>query len=288
MNGVALWRRLADFPAAPPPAFPAAADPAQPDPAMVEELAYRDRLARATEASATCWFDVPGGRPVLAPIERAGITRLVESISGSTAGDKIDAMIETMAHAPDGDVVEIGAWRGRSAALLVLLARHWNIGKVLCVDPWLAAACDQGSEPAGRPAAPERMDADWAHRIFQINLAPIAGGALNFIRAPSSVAAQAYVPGLVVETEAFGRTAYEGAIAYLHVDGNHAYEQALIDARAWTPHVKPGGWIVFDDYARPSGDGPRRVGDEFLVAEAHRISLSFVIGAALFVRLKTA
>lgn len=269
MNGVALWRKTLSAVAA------------DPDPAVIEELAYRDRLARATEAAATCWFDVPGGRPVLTPIARAGITRLVETISGSTAGDKIDAIIETMAHAPDGDVVEIGAWRGRSAALLVLLARHWNIGRVLCIDSWLTGACD----PA--PDASERMDADWAHRIFQINLAPIAGGALNFIRASSAEAALAYAPGLVVESEAFGATTYEGAIAYLHIDGNHTYAQALLDARAWIPHVKPGGWIVFDDYARPYSDGPRQAGDEFLVAEAARISLSLVIGAALFVRLKS-
>src|SRR5206468_7717318 len=101
MNGVALWRRRADPSAAvaiPAPVRPA---PAIADPAMIEELAYRDRLARATEASATCWFDVAGGRAVLPPIERAGMIRLVETICGSTAGDKIDAIIETMAHAPD-------------------------------------------------------------------------------------------------------------------------------------------------------------------------------------------
>jgi hypothetical protein len=155
---------------------------------------------------------------------------------------------------------------------------------VLCVDPWQSGALDDGVEAE----AGARMDADWAHRIFEMNLAPIAGGALNYLREPSGEAVRRYVPGLVVESETFGRTAYEGSIGYLHIDGNHAYEHALIDARAWTPHVKPGGWIVFDDYVWSLGDGPRRVGDAFLADEAHRISLSFVIGTALFVRLKSA
>ena len=255
-----------------------------PNPLKKIELAYRDRLHEATEASAAAWFDLPGGRPPLTPIARAGVLRLVETISGMTDGDKIDAIIEAMGHAPDGDLVEIGSWWGRSAAVLVLLARYWGIGKLLCVDPWHEAYLDQGVEILDRASA--RMDNDFAHAIFQINLAPIAGGALNFIRGPSSEAARRYGPGLALESETFGRTEYEGRIAFLHIDGNHTYENAKADALAWTPHVKPGGWIVFDDYVWAFGDGPRRVGDEFLASEAERIALSFVIGTALFVKLK--
>jgi hypothetical protein len=252
--------------------------------ARKEEQAYRDLLRRATEASAECWFNLSGGRPQLTPIERAGVLRLVDTVSGMTDGDKIDAVIEAMAYAPTGDIVEIGSWWGRSAALMTILARRWAIGHVLCIDPWRNENLDQGVDVVDRASA--RQDADLAHHIFQVNLSPIANGALNFIRAPSTEAAQRYKPGLVVESETFGVTTYEGGIALLHIDGNHTYEQAAADARAWTPHVKPGGWIVFDDYVWVFGDGPRRVGDEYLAREAHRIELSFVIGTALFVRLK--
>jgi hypothetical protein len=255
-----------------------------PNPLKKTEGRYRDLLRGATEACAVDWFGLAGGRPPLTPIARAGLLRLVDTISGMTDGDKIDAVIEAMSHAPDGDLVEIGSWWGRSAALLVLLARHWNIGKVLCVDPWHEAFLDQGVEILDRASA--RMDNDFAHSIFQVNLAPIAGGALNFIRGPSVEAARRYGPGLVLDSETFGRTAYEGRIAVLHIDGNHTYENAKADALAWTPHVKPGGWIIFDDYVWAFGDGPKRVGDEFLTAEGERIELSFVIGTALFVKLK--
>jgi hypothetical protein len=255
-----------------------------PNPLKKIELSYRDLLNDATEACAASWFDMEGGRPPLTPIARAGLLRLVATVSGMTDDDKIDAVIEAMAHAPTGDVVEIGSWWGRSAALLVLLARNWNIGKLLCIDPWHEAFLDQGVDILDRASA--RMDNDFAHSIFQMNLAPLAGGALNFIRAPSAEAALRYGPGLVVQSETFGRAEYEGRIAFLHIDGNHTYENAKADALAWTPHVKPGGWIVFDDYVWAFGDGPKRVGDEFLAAEADRVDLSFVIGTALFVKLK--
>jgi hypothetical protein len=41
-----------------------------------------------------------------------------------------------------------------------------------------------------------------------------------------------------------------------------------------------------DDYDWDWGDGPRRVTDEFLAAEAARIRLSFVRGGAMFIQLR--
>ena len=133
--------------------------------------------------------------------------------------------------------------------------------------------------------ASARIDAEAAFRIFQINLAPLAGGRLNYLRAPSTEAARAYRSGLTVRTETFGTTTYEGRISLLHIDGNHAYESVAADAEAWVPKVKPGGWIVFDDYVWAFGDGPRRVGDAWLQRLGDKVALSFVIGTALFVKL---
>lgn len=45
------------------------------------------------------------------------------------------------------------------------------------------------------------------------------------------------------------------------------------------------GWIVLDDYTWSIGDGPRRVGDEFLRSDNIRICTSFVMGGALFIQL---
>jgi len=252
------------------------------NPMMKSEQRYRDLLARSASDYDGAAF-AQARRAALSAIERAGILRLVDTIPGMTDGDKIDALFEVMRRAPDGDIVEIGSWWGRSAALLVLLARRHGLGPVLCVDPWRSENLPQGVDVLD--AASARMDADEALRIFQINLSPLAGGRLNYIRAPSTEAARAYGPGISVETEVFGRTDYAGEIAVVHIDGNHAYENVAADAEAWTPYVKPGGWIVFDDYVWAFGDGPRRVGDAWLARNADRIDLSFVTGTALFIRL---
>lgn len=37
-------------------------------------------------------------------------------------------------------------------------------------------------------------------------------------------------------------------IDFLFIDADHTYEGARADLRAWLPHVKPGGIVVFHDY----------------------------------------
>ncbi len=245
---------------------------------------YRKRLEDARMAEGQDWFRLEFGRPRISAIHRAGLVRLVENVPGMTDLDKIEALIEVMRHAPKGDIVEIGSWWGRSAALLLLLGRLYGVGPVLCIDPWAAENWVQGV-PVLDGAIPT-VDPDSMVRIFEANLAPLAMGDLNYIRAPSGKAFSLYTPGFQTQTETFGATRYEGSIALLHIDGNHAYEAVDLDARLWIPKVRAGGWILFDDYLWPFGDGPRRVGDAFLDTDAARIEMSFVMGKTLFVKLK--
>lgn len=250
-----------------------------------KERAYRN-LRQAAEAQKTDdWFAASPlpAKPRLSPIQAAGLTRLVDTIPGMCDGDKIAVVMEIMRYAPSGDIVEIGSWWGRSAALFNWLGRHYGVGPMLCVDPWSSAELPQGVAVLDRASA--SMDTDEALAIFQINLGPLARGDLNFIRARSTDAAADYGPGLEVTTATFGRVAYEGQIAVLHIDGNHAYDSVRGDAAAWIPHVKPGGWIIFDDYVWAFGDGPKQVGDAFLESDGRRIAFSFVMGTALFVQL---
>lgn len=223
-------------------------------------------------------------RPALPPLELAGLMRLTETISGMSSVEKMLAVIDIVACAPKGDIVEIGSWWGKSAAMFCLLSKRWDIGPVLCCDPWSVETLAQGD--ALLDAASGVGDMDEALRIFQINLAPLADGRLNFLRGASASGAATYRPGLTVDTPTFGKVAYEGAISVLHIDGNHAYDYVEEDSRLWTPHVKPGGWIIFDDYFWVFGDGPRRVGDAYVRDNADRIQTSFAAGKALFVQLK--
>jgi hypothetical protein len=249
------------------------------------EKTYRALQARIAVTGRTPFY-APAlpPKPDLSDIVRAGLFRQAETISGMSSEEKLLALVDILRCAPAGDIVEIGTWWGKSAAVFVMLAHRFDTGSVLCVDPWASEALSQGD--AILDAASALADMDAAFRIFQINLAPLALGRLNYIRATSAGAAARYGPGLEVRTETFGSVRYSGAIAVLHIDGNHTLEHAEEDMRLWTPHVAPGGWIIFDDYFWVFGDGPKQVGDAFLDREAARIQFSFVAGKALFVQLK--
>ncbi len=249
---------------------------------MREYEALHQRAARI--ANAEDWFMEPL-RPRLSGAKLAGTLRLVDTIGGMTDHDKIAALIEVFRCAPQGDIVEIGSWWGRSAALMLQLSKHYDIGNVLCIDPWTSdrATIDQGVDALDRSSA--RVDWDDACAIFQCNLAPLADGRLNVYRGISADAAKHYRPGAVIRSETFGETRYSGQIAVLHIDGNHAFEHAETDARLWTPLMAPGGIVIFDDYVWAFGDGPKRVGDAYIAANADRIAFSFVMGTALFVKL---
>jgi hypothetical protein len=248
------------------------------------EQGYRDLQAGFAQVRPLTFDPAIPPRPALPPLELAGLMRLTETISGMSSVEKMLAVIDVVACAPKGDIVEIGSWWGKSAAMFCLLAKRWDIGSVLCCDPWSVEALAQGD--ALLDAASAAGDMDEALKIFQINLAPLADGRLNYLRAASADGAAQYRPGLAVETPTFGRVAYEGQISVLHIDGNHSFENADEDARLWTPHVKPGGWIIFDDYFWVFGDGPRRVGDAYVRDNADRVQTSFAAGKALFVQLK--
>lgn len=248
------------------------------------ERAYQALRARMAADKPPIFQPAFPGKPPLTLLEKAGLIRLMNTIPGMCAEEKALAVIEVMRHAPLGDVVEIGSWWGRSAALLVWLAGRYEVGKVLCVDPWLSVDLSQGDPLVDKASA--ELDTEEALRMFEINLAPLAAARLNYVRARSEDAAALYRPGLVVQTEAFGETGYQGSISVLHIDGNHAEAQAALDARVWTPHVAPGGWIIFDDYEWAFGDGPRKVADAFVERYAAAIAAKFQAGPTLFLQLR--
>jgi len=250
------------------------------------ERAYQALRARMAADTPPIFQPAFPGKPPLSLLEKAGLIRLMNTIPGMCAEEKALAVIEVMRHAPAGDVVEIGSWWGRSAAVFAWLAGRYEVGKVLCVDPWISEALAQGDTLVDKASA--GLDTEEALRMFEINLAPLAGGRLNYVRARSEEAAARYRPGLVVRTEAFGETRYQGSIAVLHIDGNHAEAQAALDARVWTPHVAPGGWIIFDDYEWAFGDGPRKVADAFVQRNAASIAAMFQAGPTLFLQLRDA
>jgi cephalosporin hydroxylase len=221
--------------------------------------------------------------PELAEIQLAATVRYADIIPGMCDDDKFRAMLEMARYTVPGDIVEIGSWWGKSAFILAALSRSFDIGKLLCVDPWKNENLVQGLEIVDSGSA--QVDADEALQVFQIGLIPFNANSINYLRMPSANAAVHFAGHKSISSAEFGTTEYSGKISVLHIDGNHVYEAVKADVEGWGKLVIEGGWIVFDDYFWPWGDGPKRVGDEFLENNRARIATAFVMGTALFIQL---
>lgn len=223
-------------------------------------------------------------QPPLPLLSIAALFRHADVIPGMCDQDKIHALYEIFRFAPAGDIVEIGSWWGKSAFVLNYLSNCYDIGKLLCVDPWSNKNLVQNDDK--RLVDQVNLNTEEAFDLFQINLIPYSNRRLNFLRLPSTSAASIYRSSSIIKTSTFGETHYHGKISILHIDGNHAYENVRDDIEAWSELVLPGGWIVLDDYVWPYGKGPEAAGNEYLARNHDRLETSFVMGSALFMQLK--
>ncbi|MDP3438266.1 MAG: class I SAM-dependent methyltransferase, partial [Azonexus sp.] len=230
--------------------------------------------------------DLPAKLP-LAEIELAALFRHTDLIPGMCDHEKLCALYEIARHSTQGDVVEIGSWWGKSAFILARLSRCYAIGNLLCIDPWSSEHLIQNDGNGLVDSVSVQMNTEEALNVFLMNLIPYSFNHVNYLRMPSAVGVKHYRDHLSATSAAFGSTNYLGRISILHIDGNHSYASAKADVVFWHGFVIEGGWIVIDDYIWPYGDGPKRVGDEFLAENYENIVVAFVIGSALFIQLKT-
>lgn len=223
--------------------------------------------------------------PALGIEAAAALLRQAHAVPGMCDDAKLWALAAIARHAPEGDLVEIGSWWGKSAVVLAWLAARHGIGSLLCVDPWSAEGTRQSR--GDLDAVSDALDHEEAARIFRVNLLGLGMQGVNYLRMPSVQGAARYRADPLVRSEAFGETRYAGAIALLHIDGNHAYAHVVADVESWLPMLRDGGWLVLDDYLWPFGDGPRRVGDALLRDRAADVACAFTAGSALFLRLQS-
>jgi SAM-dependent methyltransferase len=153
----------------------------------------------------------------------------------------VDAVKE--APARGAHFVEIGSWRGRSAAFMAV--EIINSGKIIffdCVDPWTDGGPDLRHKGV-KDVFPE----------FLRNCRPVMH-AIRPIRLPSLEAVSLYP---------------DASLDLVLIDGSHVYADVKADIEAWLPKVKPGGVLAGDDYGWPGvkqacdeifgrdvGDGP--------------------------------
>lgn len=222
-------------------------------------------------------------------LEISSVLRMAADIYGESNEQKISAIMAIFSSVPRGDVVEIGSLAGKSAAVLTLMARRYNIGNILSVDSWQWEAGTQHDSPANVSVhMAEAWDLSVVHEMFKINLFSIGVGVFNYLHNESATAFAIYRDKLCAESSMFGRTKYTGKIALIHIDANHDYVNAKLDCDLWLTMLAPDGWLILDDYLWAHGNGPRRVGDEILIQRADDIDRAFVCGKALFIKFNAA
>jgi methyltransferase family protein len=133
-------------------------------------------------------------------------------------------MLEALPKTTPSAFVEIGSYKGKSAAFLAVEILNRGLPTTIhCVDSW---ACPNGEVGEGPRIRDE----------FHRHLAPVAT-----LMGPRFVVHQA--DSLVAATE-FA----DASVDVVWVDGDHEYEAAKADILAWWPKIKPGGFMGGDDF----------------------------------------
>lgn len=135
---------------------------------------------------------------------------------------------EQIRRAKDGAVfVELGAWKGRSAAFMgVEIANSNKRIQFYSIDHWSGSAEEKD----------HRADVDFIQsrlfEVFQNNIKPVQDY-VKIIRSDSSRAAQHF---------------QDGEVDFLYLDANHTFDGVTADLEHWWPKVSIGGVIAGDDW----------------------------------------
>ncbi|MBB5871178.1 putative O-methyltransferase YrrM [Allocatelliglobosispora scoriae] len=151
-----------------------------------------------------------------------------------------------------GDLLELGAYLGKSA---ILLGRHRQPGERLVV-------CDLFGEQA--PAEPNRrtaqLYASLTHQAFEANFAMFHAEPATVIVGPTTVVPDR-VPG--------------DSFRFVHIDACHLYDQVAEDIEIARTLLTPEGIVVFDDIRAAHTPGvPAAVWPRVATGELRPIALT--------------
>lgn len=128
----------------------------------------------------------------------------------------------------DGIIVEVGSYRGQSAAYLA--AGSKRDVNIYLVDLW---------------------DRDHLDLVSDENQYAVAGQShlrvlLQHFKNMGLAHKITCLQGLSAD---YAKMWNQGPIDMLFIDGDHSYEGVKLDYEKWSPHVKKGGVIAFHDYS---------------------------------------
>lgn len=126
----------------------------------------------------------------------------------------------------DAECVEVGSWKGKSAAFIGVEMIRQNRGMHLtCIDHF-----EGSNEDAHKKD--EAVKQGRLFEEFQKNIAPL-GLTVQGIKSDSLHAASLHP---------------ECSLDLIYIDAGHETEAVKADIAAWMPALKPGGIMVLDDY----------------------------------------
>ncbi len=140
----------------------------------------------------------------------------------------------------DGANVEIGSFRGRSTVGLAYVARHYDLGPVIAIDPH---TCPSPTDPVLREQ----------ETTFDEFLANLERAGVRDAVEPR----RAYSCDVARD--------WRDPIRFLWIDGDHSYEGARADVRLFTPRLAPGAIVAMHDVLG-TWEGTLRVFDQEVLA----------------------
>ena len=131
-------------------------------------------------------------------------------------------------------IVEVGSWKGASAIHMAKLAPE---AQILCIDTWLGS--------------PEMMD---HHNPISDDLRRVHGWAQLYYTFASNVVRHVgrericplALPSTVAAHLLRRLPSFQADVVY--IDGSHEYADVARDLDDYWPFVRPGGFLIVDDY----------------------------------------
>jgi predicted O-methyltransferase YrrM len=151
----------------------------------------------------------------------------------------VEALVDVRRRSSDSDVVvfEVGSWQGYSTTLMASEMRHRSIGgTVVAIDTWLGSPEHIGDERLG--TLYDQFVSNVMHRGLEDLIVPFR---------ISSAQAGHFLESKKVMAD------------IVYIDAGHEYESVKLDADIFWRLLKPGGYMIFDDY--PWGGVQRTVNE---------------------------
>ncbi len=197
--------------------------------------------------------DMKDGRAAWSRIEK-----LVEGVPGWTPLDELFTlyMLSCTACPPQGCIVEVGAWCGRTSVVLGESARATGTGPVHAVDLFPERDDWSPNADGSHSIRMSRTGFVSAQRVwrepFERDVLPVydlhGGPFAAFGRAVGAAGLESTVLPHRGTSRTFAAAAGSGFRARLiFLDGDHTYGGVLEDLDALERFLMPGGWICFDD-----------------------------------------